>query len=252
MVSPRALAAQREREKNEIARKATVNASMSASSRLDRLAEKENAAPAEQQLPSNGAPRRVTRSQVQEKKDVKEDAGETGLENAVRALRVTSGAVTSPSRMKSSSTVSGGLAAGSRQDSKRRLATTSVSSAASAIVVAKENETEARAINSAGEVYEVCLRMLEGTIGSARGSIQLQEPEHTPPPRVFITAWIDYTHKYGTAYQLTDGSAGVYFNDSTSMILAPGRQSVHPFVSARIANAAMELTSAWLSPSQIL
>lgn len=237
MVSPRALAAQREREKNEIARKATVNASMSASSRLDRLAEKENAAPSEQQQQHqcNGAPRRVTRSQAQEKKDGKEDAGETGLENAVRALRVTSGAVTSPSRMKSSSTVAGGLAAGNRQDSKRRLATTSVSSAASAIVVAKENETEARAINSAGEVYEACLRMLEGTIGSARGSIQLQEPEHTPPPKVFITAWIDYTHKYGTAYQLTDGSAGVYFNDSTSMILAPGRQ-YFDYISSRKGN----------------
>lgn len=39
-------------------------------------------------------------------------------------------------------------------------------------------------------------------------------------PRVFITSWVDYTHKYGTAYALSDGSAGVYFNDSTTMVLS--------------------------------
>jgi hypothetical protein len=46
------------------------------------------------------------------------------------------------------------------------------------------------------------------------------------PPKVFIKSWIDYTHKYGTAYQLTDGSAGVYFNDSTTMIYSPNRKCV--------------------------
>ncbi|KAJ3014496.1 listerin E3 ubiquitin protein ligase 1, partial [Thoreauomyces humboldtii] len=41
-----------------------------------------------------------------------------------------------------------------------------------------------------------------------------------PPPRIFITKWIDYSNKYGLGYQLRDGSVGVYFNDSTSVILA--------------------------------
>lgn len=49
------------------------------------------------------------------------------------------------------------------------------------------------------------------------------EPE---PPKVFLTSWVDYTHKYGTAYSLTDGTAGVYFNDSTSMVLSPAKQWV--------------------------
>ncbi|KAI8999393.1 kinase-like domain-containing protein [Gaertneriomyces semiglobifer] len=40
------------------------------------------------------------------------------------------------------------------------------------------------------------------------------------PPRIFITKWIDYSNKYGLGYQLRDESVGVYFNDSTSMILA--------------------------------
>jgi hypothetical protein len=39
-------------------------------------------------------------------------------------------------------------------------------------------------------------------------------------PKVFITKWIDYCNKYGLGYQLWDGSVGVYFNDSTSVILS--------------------------------
>ncbi|KAG5457240.1 MAG: hypothetical protein BJ554DRAFT_2798 [Olpidium bornovanus] len=40
-------------------------------------------------------------------------------------------------------------------------------------------------------------------------------------PKIFISKWIDYSNKYGLGYQLTDGSVGVYFNDSTSIVLAP-------------------------------
>ncbi|KAJ3411523.1 Cell cycle serine/threonine-protein kinase cdc5/MSD2 [Chytridiales sp. JEL 0842] len=40
------------------------------------------------------------------------------------------------------------------------------------------------------------------------------------PPDIFITKWIDYSNKYGLGYQLRDGSIGVYFNDSTSILLA--------------------------------
>ncbi|KPV75147.1 uncharacterized protein RHOBADRAFT_53167 [Rhodotorula graminis WP1] len=43
-------------------------------------------------------------------------------------------------------------------------------------------------------------------------------------PKVFITSWVDYTHKYGTAYSLTDGTAGLYFNDSTTMVLSPDKE----------------------------
>ncbi|GAA6007712.1 hypothetical protein JCM10207_004850 [Rhodosporidiobolus poonsookiae] len=50
-------------------------------------------------------------------------------------------------------------------------------------------------------------------------------PEDEPaPPSVFLTSWVDYTHKYGTAYSLTDGTAGVYFNDSTTMVLSPNKE----------------------------
>lgn len=39
-------------------------------------------------------------------------------------------------------------------------------------------------------------------------------------PKVFVSKWIDYSNKYGLGYQLTNGSVGVYFNDSTSIILS--------------------------------
>ncbi|KAJ3027347.1 UNVERIFIED_CONTAM: Cell cycle serine/threonine-protein kinase cdc5/MSD2 [Siphonaria sp. JEL0065] len=45
------------------------------------------------------------------------------------------------------------------------------------------------------------------------------EQEHLVPD-VFIIKWIDYSNKYGLGYQLQDGTIGVYFNDSTSILLS--------------------------------
>ena len=36
-----------------------------------------------------------------------------------------------------------------------------------------------------------------------------------------VTRWVDYASKYGVGYMLSDGSVGVYFNDSTKIILEP-------------------------------
>ncbi|KAI8618216.1 kinase-like domain-containing protein [Chytriomyces sp. MP71] len=54
------------------------------------------------------------------------------------------------------------------------------------------------------------------------GEYQLdsQKDAEAPPPEIFITKWIDYSNKYGLGYQLHDGSMGVYFNDSTSILLS--------------------------------
>ncbi|ORY68139.1 Pkinase-domain-containing protein [Neocallimastix californiae] len=51
----------------------------------------------------------------------------------------------------------------------------------------------------------------------------VEPPEVTEPienPKVFISKWIDYSNKYGLGYQLTNSCVGVYFNDSTSIILS--------------------------------
>ncbi|KAI9905934.1 hypothetical protein PsorP6_014382 [Peronosclerospora sorghi] len=44
------------------------------------------------------------------------------------------------------------------------------------------------------------------------------------PATLWISQWVDYTSKYGIGYMLSNGVSGVYFNDSTKMILsADGR-----------------------------
>ncbi|KAI0063902.1 Pkinase-domain-containing protein [Artomyces pyxidatus] len=42
--------------------------------------------------------------------------------------------------------------------------------------------------------------------------------------KVFIASWVDYCNKYGMGYALTDGSVGVHFNDSTSIVLSADKQ----------------------------
>ena len=39
-------------------------------------------------------------------------------------------------------------------------------------------------------------------------------------PNLWVTQYVDYTSKYGLGYLFVDGSTGVYFNDSTKIILA--------------------------------
>ena len=42
---------------------------------------------------------------------------------------------------------------------------------------------------------------------------------------VWVKKWIDYSSKYGLGYLLSNGDAGVYFNDSSKMILQPNSTS---------------------------
>ncbi|KDQ07292.1 hypothetical protein BOTBODRAFT_149264 [Botryobasidium botryosum FD-172 SS1] len=51
-------------------------------------------------------------------------------------------------------------------------------------------------------------------------------------PSVFIVSWVDYCHKYGMGYALTDGSVGVHFNDSTSLVLSADKHHVD-YISSR-------------------
>ncbi|KAH9924034.1 Pkinase-domain-containing protein [Fomitopsis serialis] len=53
-----------------------------------------------------------------------------------------------------------------------------------------------------------------------------------PDPKVFIVSWVDYCNKYGMGYALTDGSVGVHFNDSTTMILSADKHHFD-YVSSR-------------------
>ena len=53
-----------------------------------------------------------------------------------------------------------------------------------------------------------------------------QEDVDLPEERIFIASWVDYCERYGMAYALTDGTVGVYFNDSTSIVLSPDKKCV--------------------------
>jgi hypothetical protein len=43
-------------------------------------------------------------------------------------------------------------------------------------------------------------------------------------PTDFIACWLDYAHKYGMGYALTNGSVGVQFNDDAHMILSSSKR----------------------------
>ena len=44
-------------------------------------------------------------------------------------------------------------------------------------------------------------------------------------PDIWIKKWVDYSSKYGLGYLLSNGANGVFFNDSTKIILDPNGQS---------------------------
>jgi len=53
-----------------------------------------------------------------------------------------------------------------------------------------------------------------------------REDVNIPDESVFIVSWVDYCNKYGMGYALTDGSVGVHFNDSTTLVLSPDKKYV--------------------------
>ena len=36
---------------------------------------------------------------------------------------------------------------------------------------------------------------------------------------VWVKKWVDYSSKYGLGYLLSDSTTGIYFNDSTKMVI---------------------------------
>ena len=46
----------------------------------------------------------------------------------------------------------------------------------------------------------------------------------TASSEIFVKKWVDYSSKYGLGYLLSNGSAGVFFNDCTKVIMSPGKE----------------------------
>ncbi|KAI9625067.1 hypothetical protein H4Q26_016454 [Puccinia striiformis f. sp. tritici PST-130] len=85
-------------------------------------------------------------------------------------------------------------------------------------------------------LYDACHQTLLAALGATTPEALKKLPFYDGPPDddpqdlsqapgVFIQSWVDYTHKYGTAYAMTDGSSGLYFNDGTTMVMAADRKN---------------------------
>ena len=46
---------------------------------------------------------------------------------------------------------------------------------------------------------------------------------------VWVSKWVDYSEKYGLGYLLSNNACGVYFNDSSRIILEPDSLCVDHF-----------------------
>lgn len=70
--------------------------------------------------------------------------------------------------------------------------------------------------------------------------LDVMPPDSFPTPvlntkLLWITKWVDYSNKYGFGYQLSDGSVGILFNDTTRMaILKDGRTLRYNDLSNRV------------------
>ncbi len=52
-----------------------------------------------------------------------------------------------------------------------------------------------------------------------KGKLLNNSEKGTSPSEIHVKKWVDYSTKYGLGYLLSDGSTGVYFNDSTKIIV---------------------------------
>ena len=46
-------------------------------------------------------------------------------------------------------------------------------------------------------------------------------PKPSIKSEVWVKKWVDYSSKYGLGYLLSNGATGVFFNDSSKIILDP-------------------------------
>ena len=56
-------------------------------------------------------------------------------------------------------------------------------------------------------------------------------PENQNIPKsqteIFVKKWIDFSDKYGIGYLLSNGSYGVYFNDSSNVVMGQNSSKIY-------------------------
>lgn len=78
--------------------------------------------------------------------------------------------------------------------------------------------------SKAADVLETMHSRLEKSFNVKEQGDELEDgvlPQKIECSPVWVSRYVDYTSKYGLGFILNDGSSGVYFNDSTKIVLAP-------------------------------
>lgn len=78
---------------------------------------------------------------------------------------------------------------------------------------------------SASNVIMESMNLLEETFRAGRQKSAPFVDANYYPTVQFITKWVDYSNKYGIAYQFSDGMVGVLFTDSSTTQLEPQAES---------------------------
>lgn len=84
----------------------------------------------------------------------------------------------------------------------------------------EEKDTRGENLNqysSAGKVVAAAKRLKE----IRAETDEIRHSKTLFPATLWVSQWVDYTSKYGMGYMLTNGSSGVYYNDSTKAIASP-------------------------------
>ncbi|KZO95394.1 kinase-like protein [Calocera viscosa TUFC12733] len=123
---------------------------------------------------------------------------------------------------------------------------------------ARESQAEARSKEVLADAARARAHALDGTARTLNDAFAAREQgrlwrdpaldARLPGKVVFVQSWVDYTHKYGMGYALTDGTTGVYFNDSSSMVLAPDNEHfdfVMPTTDQRSYSRSSQLVSSY-------
>jgi len=74
------------------------------------------------------------------------------------------------------------------------------------------------------QIWDAAEANLVARLGGAETSSSKNNPGVISPdalPVLWVTKWVDYSSQFGLGYIMSDQSIGVYFNDSTKIILAP-------------------------------
>ncbi|ORX33581.1 kinase-like domain-containing protein [Kockovaella imperatae] len=73
-------------------------------------------------------------------------------------------------------------------------------------------------------LFDVIAQTLDTAMSSERPFKSPHIEPNPEAPRVFVISWLDYCTKYGMGFAMTDGTVSVHFNDSTSLVWAPGKK----------------------------